>query len=67
VVNLLEAEEDFTRTEMVGWLHVTRMRRGELEGGLGGSARAEAARDLLKDLGAAFPDRIAALLAPWPG
>jgi hypothetical protein len=51
---------------MAGWLSVARLRRGELEGGLGGAARAEAARDLLKDLGAAFPDRIAALLVPWP-
>jgi hypothetical protein len=66
LVSLLAAEEDFAATEMVGWLHVARLRRGQLEGGPGGAARAEAARDLLKDLGAAFPDRIAALLVPWP-
>jgi eukaryotic-like serine/threonine-protein kinase len=66
MVSLLAAEEDFAATAMAGWLYVTRLRRGQLEGGLGGAARAEAARDLLKDLGAAFPDRIASLLVPWP-
>jgi eukaryotic-like serine/threonine-protein kinase len=66
MLSLLAAEEDFVATGMAGWLYVTRLRRGELEGGLGGAARAEAARDLLKDLGAAFPDRIASLLVPWP-
>jgi serine/threonine protein kinase/tetratricopeptide (TPR) repeat protein len=64
--SLLAAEEDFAATEMLGWLHVARLRRGMLEGGPGGAARAEAARDLLKDLGAAIPDRIANLLVPWP-
>jgi eukaryotic-like serine/threonine-protein kinase len=66
-VSLLAAEEDFAATEMLGWLHVARLRRGMLEGGPGGAARAEAARDLLKDLGAAIPDRIADLLVPWLG
>jgi tetratricopeptide (TPR) repeat protein/tRNA A-37 threonylcarbamoyl transferase component Bud32 len=66
IISLLAAEEDFAATGMAGWLYVTRLRRGQLEGGLGGAARAEAARDLLKDLGAAFPDRIASLLVPWP-
>jgi eukaryotic-like serine/threonine-protein kinase len=66
IVSLLAAEEDFSATGMAGWLSVARLRRGELEGGLGGAARAEAARDLLKDLGAAFPDRIASVLVPWP-
>jgi tetratricopeptide (TPR) repeat protein/tRNA A-37 threonylcarbamoyl transferase component Bud32 len=65
-VSLLAAEEDFAASEMQGWLHVARLRRGQLEGGPGGAARSEAARDLLKDLGAAFPDRIANLLVPWP-
>jgi hypothetical protein len=64
-ISLLAAEEDFGSTEMLGWLHVARLRRGMLEGGPGGAARAEAARDLLKDLGAAIPDRIANLLVPW--
>jgi tetratricopeptide (TPR) repeat protein/tRNA A-37 threonylcarbamoyl transferase component Bud32 len=64
-VSLLAAEEDFGTTEMLGWLQVARLRRGMLEGGPGGTARAEAARDLLKDLGAAIPDRIADLLVPW--
>jgi hypothetical protein len=66
MISLLAAEEDFVATGMSGWLYVARLRRGQLEGGLGGAARAEAARDLLKDLGAVFPDRIASLLVPWP-
>ena len=65
--SLLAAEQDFAATDMVAWLQVARLRRGQLEGGPGGAARAEAARDLLTDLGAAFPDRIANLLVPWPG
>ena len=63
---LLAAEQDLAATAMVGWLQVARLRHGRLEGGAGGAARAEAARDLLKDLGAALPDRIANLLVPWP-
>ncbi|HEY5927223.1 MAG TPA: protein kinase [Kofleriaceae bacterium] len=66
VISLLAAEGDFAASEMLGWLHVARLRRGQLEGGPGGAARAEAARDLLKDLGASVPDRIAGLLVPWP-
>jgi tetratricopeptide (TPR) repeat protein len=66
IISLLAAEEDFVTSGMAGWLHVARLRRGQLEAGPGGAARAEAARDLLKDLGAAFPDRIASLLVPWP-
>jgi tetratricopeptide (TPR) repeat protein/tRNA A-37 threonylcarbamoyl transferase component Bud32 len=65
VLSLLAAEADFSATEMVGWLHVARLRRGQLEGGPGGAARAEAARDLLRDLGAHSPDQIAGLLVPW--
>lgn len=64
--SLLAAEEDFAATAMTGWLHIARLRRGLLEGGAGGAARAEAARDLLNDLGASVPDRMADLLAPWP-
>ncbi|HSD90744.1 MAG TPA: AAA family ATPase [Kofleriaceae bacterium] len=66
LVTLLAAESHLVETEMMGWLYVARLRRGRLEGGPGGAARAEAARDLLKDLGAANPDQIAALLVPWP-
>jgi len=65
VTSLLAAEGDFAATEMLGYLYVARLRRGMLEGGPGGAARAEAARDSLKDLGAAIPDRIADLLVPW--
>jgi hypothetical protein len=63
---LLAAEQQLVATGMIGWLHVARVRRGRLEGGPGGNARAEAARDLLGELGAANPDRIVALLVPWP-
>jgi hypothetical protein len=51
---------------MRGLLQVARLRRGRLEGGAGAIARAEAARDLLRDLGAADPDRVAAHMLPWP-
>ncbi len=65
VATLLVAEDQLAGAGMLGWLHVARLRRGTLEGGPGGIARAEAARDLLKDLGAADPDAVAALLVPW--
>jgi hypothetical protein len=42
------------------------LRRGDLEGGAGGVARAEAARDVLRDLGAVDADRVAAHMLPWP-
>jgi len=64
--HLLVAEDQLVAAEMIGWLHVARLRRGELEGGPTGIARAEAARDLLRDLGAADPDAAASLLLPWP-
>jgi tRNA A-37 threonylcarbamoyl transferase component Bud32/tetratricopeptide (TPR) repeat protein len=63
---LLHAEEHLTAAGMTGWVHIARMRRAALEGGPGGAARALAARDFLKDLGAADPDRLADLLVPWP-
>jgi hypothetical protein len=63
---LLHAEEHLTAAGMTGWVHIARMRRAALEGGPGGAARALAARDFLKDLGAADPDRLAELLMPWP-
>jgi tRNA A-37 threonylcarbamoyl transferase component Bud32 len=67
IEELLAGEAQLVTTNMIGWLHVARLRRGMLEGGPGGVARAEAARDLLVDLGAADPDAVAALLVPWPG
>jgi tetratricopeptide (TPR) repeat protein/tRNA A-37 threonylcarbamoyl transferase component Bud32 len=66
LVTLHAAESHLAESDMQGWLGVARLRRSALEGGPGGAARAEAARDLLKDLGAANPDQIAALLVPWP-
>jgi hypothetical protein len=65
-MTLHAAETHLVESDMQGWLGVARLRRAALEGGAGGAARAEAARDLLKDLGAANPDQIAALLVPWP-
>ena len=52
---------------MQAHLQVARLYRGRLEGGPGPTARAEAARDFLKDLGAFDPDAVAAYLVPWPG
>jgi hypothetical protein len=60
------ADDDLAASGMVGLLHIVRMRRGYLEGGAGGVARAEAARDILRDLGAVDPDRVAAHMVPWP-
>jgi hypothetical protein len=63
---LVHAEDDLMNAGMMGFLHIARLRRGMLEGGATGIARAEAARDLLRDLGAVEPDRVAAHLLPWP-
>jgi hypothetical protein len=63
---LVAAEEQLVIAELAGWLQVARLRRGVLEGGAGGIARAEAARDHLRDLGAPNPDALAQLLVPWP-
>jgi len=63
---LVLAEDHLAAAEMHGLLHIARRRRGGLEGGAGGIARAEAARDVLRDLGATDPDRVAAHMLPWP-
>ena len=63
---LRDAEDALGATGMQGWLHVARLRRGQFDGGPGGAARVAAARDFLKDLGAADPDAVANLMAPWP-
>jgi tRNA A-37 threonylcarbamoyl transferase component Bud32/tetratricopeptide (TPR) repeat protein len=63
---LAVAEDELAASGMLGFLHIARLRRGDLEGGAGGVARAEAARDVLRDLGAADADRIAAHMLPWP-
>ena len=60
------AEDAFETAKMSGHGHLVRMRRGLIEGGAIGVARAEAARDALRDLGAVDPDRFGALLMPWP-
>jgi hypothetical protein len=66
IAELVRAEEELTAAGMIGHLHIARLRRGTLEGGGGGIARAEAARDMLRDLGAADPDRLATHMLPWP-
>jgi tetratricopeptide (TPR) repeat protein len=60
------AEDELAAAGMRGLSHIARLRRGDLEGGAGGMARAEAARDVLRDLGAADADRVAAHMLPWP-
>jgi eukaryotic-like serine/threonine-protein kinase len=66
VGELALAEDELAAAGMRGLLHIARLRRGDLEGGAGGVARAEAARDVLRDLGAVDPDRVAAHMLPWP-
>jgi tetratricopeptide (TPR) repeat protein/tRNA A-37 threonylcarbamoyl transferase component Bud32 len=65
-MTLSAAEDHLEAAGMRGWLQVARLRRGRVEGGPGGAARAAAAGDFLKDLGAANPEAIATLLVPWP-
>jgi hypothetical protein len=60
------AETAFASAGMQAHVHVSRMYRAELEGGPGPTARAEAARDFLKDLGAVDPHALAAFVMPWP-
>ena len=64
---LLAAEDHLAANGMLGFLHIARLYRGRLEGGGGGMARAEAARDFLGDAGASDPDLVSAHLVPWPG
>jgi tetratricopeptide (TPR) repeat protein len=63
---LLSAEELLVGSGMMGFLQIARLRRGRVEGGAGGTARAEAARDVMRDLGAVEPERVAMHLVPWP-
>jgi len=63
---LAHAEAELVATGMHGFVQIVRMRRGDVEGGAGGMARAEAARDALRDLGAADADRFAGHIVPWP-
>jgi hypothetical protein len=41
------------------------MRANRLESGAAAAARAEAARDVLHELGAVHPEEVASLLVPW--
>jgi len=63
---LVCSEDELVAAGMIGFLHIARLRRAHLEGGAGGVARGEAARDLLRDMGAADPDRVAGHMLPWP-
>ncbi|MCW5808364.1 MAG: hypothetical protein KIT31_38800 [Deltaproteobacteria bacterium] len=62
---LVAAEAQLSAAGMVGYLAIARLRRGLVEGGAIGSARAAAARDFLRDLGALDPDAVAMHLMPW--
>jgi len=65
IAALMAAEEQLGLTEMIGWLQLARVRRGRLEGGQASHVRAAAARDALRDLGVADPDRLVDVLVPW--
>ncbi|MBA3460884.1 MAG: protein kinase [Deltaproteobacteria bacterium] len=67
LTDLEAAEEALAGAGMQGYVQIVKLYRGRLEGGPGPTARAEAARDFLKDLGAMDPDAVAAYLMPWPG
>jgi hypothetical protein len=60
------AERLFSELDMTGWVHLVRLRRAQLQDGAVGLARAEAARDQLRDLGANSPDVIANWMLPMP-
>lgn len=60
------AERLFAELDMAGWMHLSRLRRAQLQDGAVGLARAEAARDQLRDLGANSPDIIADWMLPMP-
>ena len=60
------AEKLFTEQSMEGWLQLCRLRRAQLQPGPLGLARAEAARDALRDLGAFTPDAVADWMLPMP-
>jgi eukaryotic-like serine/threonine-protein kinase len=62
---LAAAERAFTDADMALFAQVARLRRGELEGGPGGAARAAAARDWMREAAVADPEAMAFMLAPW--
>jgi tRNA A-37 threonylcarbamoyl transferase component Bud32/tetratricopeptide (TPR) repeat protein len=66
IAALHDAERALVTCNMTGYILVAKLRRGLLEGGPVGVARAEAARDSLRELGAADPDAVARLLVPRP-
>jgi hypothetical protein len=67
IADLEAAEAAFASAGMQGHVQIVRVYRGELEGGPGPTARALAARDFLKDIGAVDPDRVVAYVIGWPG
>ena len=64
-VALTTAESMLAAADMAGWLAVAQLRRAELDGRPAGAERAAAARDQLREAGAADPDAVAAFLLPW--
>ncbi|MDX2086209.1 MAG: protein kinase [Kofleriaceae bacterium] len=67
LATLQTAESQLVGQEMAAHVQIARMYLGRLEGGAGGTARAEASRDSLMEMGASDPDALAAHLVPWPG
>jgi eukaryotic-like serine/threonine-protein kinase len=61
---LARAEETLAKADLAAWALAARTRRAEAQGGAQGIARAEAARDGLRDLGATDPDAFLRLMAP---
>jgi len=62
---LAAAERAFAEADMALFAQVARLRRGELEGGPAGAARAAAARDWMREAAVADPEAMASMLAPW--
>ncbi|MCE9574834.1 MAG: hypothetical protein K8W52_16915, partial [Deltaproteobacteria bacterium] len=58
-------ERELAAIDMALFAQVARLRRGEVEGGPGGAARAAAASDGMRDNGIADPAAMTYMLAPW--
>jgi hypothetical protein len=60
------AERGFSASAMHVFAEVMRVRRGELEGGATGAARAASAREAMRERGVGDVEAVARLLCPWP-
>jgi eukaryotic-like serine/threonine-protein kinase len=63
--HLEAAERGFDAAGMPLYADAVRVRRGQLEGGAGGEARAAAALELMRARGVANPRAMARMLCPW--